>query len=48
MYYLVRAVTPGTYLVPSVSFEDMYSLELRAVGQAALPRLVVTSGKEGG
>jgi uncharacterized protein YfaS (alpha-2-macroglobulin family) len=48
LYYLVRAVTPGTYLVPSASFEDMYRPEIRAVGQAAPPRLVVTSGKEGG
>jgi uncharacterized protein YfaS (alpha-2-macroglobulin family) len=39
-------VTPGTYRVPSVSFEDMYSPELRAVGVAS-PPLTVTGGEGG-
>ncbi len=42
LYYLVRAVTPGTYLVPPVAFDDMYNPEVRAVGIAP-PALTVTS-----
>ena len=33
LFYLVRAVTPGNYVVPSPQVEDMYRPELRAVGK---------------
>ncbi|MFT4255710.1 MAG: alpha-2-macroglobulin [Pseudoxanthomonas sp.] len=35
VFYLVRAVTPGTYLVPPSLVEDMYRPDLRGVGKAA-------------
>ncbi len=34
LFYLVRAVTPGTYVVPPPQAEDMYRPELRGVGKA--------------
>ena len=34
LFYLVRAVTPGTYVVPPPQVEDMYRPELRGVGPA--------------
>jgi len=34
LFYLVRAVTPGTYVVPPPQVEDMYRPELRGVGRA--------------
>jgi len=34
VFYLVRAVTPGTYTVPAPLAEDMYRPELRGVGRA--------------
>ena len=33
LFYLVRAVTPGTYTVPPPQLEDMYRPELRAIGK---------------
>ncbi len=33
LYYIARAVTPGSYAVPSPQVEDMYRPELRAVGK---------------
>ena len=33
LYYLARAVTPGTYVVPPPQLEDMYRPELRAIGK---------------
>ncbi|HEU0152963.1 MAG TPA: alpha-2-macroglobulin [Arenimonas sp.] len=35
LFYLVRAVTPGTYVVPTPQVEDMYRPELRGVGRAS-------------
>jgi len=32
LFYLLRAVTPGRYLVPPVSVEDMYRPSIRATG----------------
>src|SRR5690606_13488611 len=32
LYYLVRAVTPGTYTVPPPQVEDMYQPTLRGTG----------------
>jgi uncharacterized protein YfaS (alpha-2-macroglobulin family) len=34
LFYLVRAVTPGTYTVPPPRVEDMYRPSLRGVGHA--------------
>ncbi len=34
LFYLVRAVTPGRYVVPATFAEDMYRPELRGVGKA--------------
>ncbi|MFT3805524.1 alpha-2-macroglobulin family protein [Arenimonas sp.] len=33
LYYLARAVTPGTYTVPPPQLEDMYRPDLRAIGK---------------
>ena len=35
LFYLVRAVTPGSYTVPPPQLEDMYRPELRAVGKVS-------------
>ncbi|WP_300426854.1 alpha-2-macroglobulin [uncultured Thalassolituus sp.] len=40
MYYIVRAVTPGTYKVPNPLLEDMYDPEVRAIG-STIPELIV-------
>ena len=40
LFYLVRAVTPGTYIVPPPLVEDMYRPELRGVGRS-MPATVV-------
>jgi uncharacterized protein YfaS (alpha-2-macroglobulin family) len=34
VFYLVRAVTPGTYTVPPPLVEDMYRPDLRGVGKS--------------
>lgn len=39
LFYLVRAVTPGTYTVPSPQLEDMYRPQLRAIGKT-LPETI--------
>jgi uncharacterized protein YfaS (alpha-2-macroglobulin family) len=41
VFYLVRAVTPGTYTVPPSLVEDMYRPELRGVGKASPATLTV-------
>ncbi len=33
LLYLVRAVTPGTYIMPAPYLEDMYRPEIRAIGK---------------
>ena len=38
LFYLVRAVTPGTYTVPPPLVEDMYRPDLRGVGKAVRRR----------
>jgi uncharacterized protein YfaS (alpha-2-macroglobulin family) len=35
LFYLVRAVTPGSYVVPPPQLEDMYRPELRAIGKVS-------------
>ncbi len=42
VFYLVRAVTPGTYTVPPPLVEDMYRPELRGVGRSVPASLTVT------
>lgn len=41
VFYLVRAVTPGTYTVPPSLVEDMYRPELRGVGKSVPATLSV-------
>ena len=43
LYYLVRAVSPGDYIVPSAYVEDMYRPESRGVAAPPLARLKVVS-----
>ena len=33
LFYLVRAVTPGRYVVPATFAEDMYRPEVRGIGR---------------
>ena len=33
-FYLVRAVSPGTFLVPPPLVEDMYRPEIRGIGKS--------------
>ncbi|ADV27178.1 alpha-2-macroglobulin domain protein [Pseudoxanthomonas suwonensis 11-1] len=42
LYYLVRAVTPGTYVVPPPQVEDMYQPTLRGTGVARPEQITVT------
>lgn len=42
LYYLVRAVTPGTYTVPPPQAEDMYRPTLRGTGVARPAQVTVT------
>jgi Large extracellular alpha-helical protein len=41
VFYLVRAVTPGTYTVPPPLAEDMYRPDLRGVGRSAPATITV-------
>ena len=41
LFYLVRAVTPGTYTAPPPLVEDMYRPELRGVGRAVPATITV-------
>lgn len=47
LYYLVRAVSPGDYLIPAAYVEDMYRPELRAQGAPSANRLKVVPPKPG-
>ncbi len=42
LFYLVRAVSPGRYVVPPPFVEDMYRPEMRAIGVSSLEVLEVT------
>lgn len=42
VFYLVRAVTPGTYIAPPPLVEDMYRPWIRGVGRSTPARIVVT------
>jgi uncharacterized protein YfaS (alpha-2-macroglobulin family) len=41
VFYLVRAVTPGTYVVPAPLVEDMYRPAIRGIGTVAPAQLTV-------
>ncbi|MCW8928621.1 MAG: alpha-2-macroglobulin family protein [Gammaproteobacteria bacterium] len=41
LYYLLRAVTPGTYQVPPPYAEDMYRPYIRAIGESEEPQKVI-------
>jgi len=41
VFYIVRAVTPGTYVVPPPLVEDMYRPAVRGIGKTALSTLTV-------
>lgn len=47
VFYLVRVVSPGRYVVPAPFAEDMYRPELRAVGAAVEP-VAITDPRGGG
>lgn len=42
LFYLLRAVTPGTYTVPPPLVEDMYRPDLRGVGKSVPATVTVT------
>jgi uncharacterized protein YfaS (alpha-2-macroglobulin family) len=44
VFYLVRAVSPGTYIVPPPYAEDMYRPDRRAIGEAVPERIEVGGG----
>ena len=41
VFYLVRAVTPGSYTVPPPLVEDMYRPDIRGVGRAVPATITV-------
>ncbi|HET9048699.1 MAG TPA: alpha-2-macroglobulin [Chiayiivirga sp.] len=45
LFYLVRAVSPGTFVVPPPSAEDMYRPQINGVGSAPQTRITVVSPK---
>lgn len=45
VFYLVRAVTPGTYTVPPPLVEDMYRPQLRGVGKSTPATITVVQPK---
>lgn len=45
VFYLVRAVTPGTYTVPPSLVEDMYRPQLRGVGKSLPATITVVQPK---
>ena len=47
LFYLLRAVTPGRYVVPPSFVEDMYRPELRGSGPAEAARTVVDPRRTG-
>jgi len=42
VFYLVRAVTPGTYVVPPPLVEDMYRPAVRGIGAIPTAQLTVS------
>jgi alpha-2-macroglobulin len=45
LFYVVRAVTPGTYTVPVPQVEDMYRPEVRGIGKAFPSSITVVKAK---
>ncbi|MGH8049448.1 MAG: hypothetical protein ACREPB_02185, partial [Arenimonas sp.] len=45
LFYIVRAVTPGTYTVPPPQVEDMYRPSIRGVGVAFPASITVVQPK---
>ena len=45
VFYLVRAVTPGTYTVPPPMVQDMYRPEVRGIGKTLVTTLKVVQPK---
>ncbi len=43
LYYLVRAVSPGEYLIPATFVEDMYRPEFRAITETPATKLKVVA-----
>ena len=43
LVYLVRAVSPGEFLVPPPQAEDMYRPQIRAIGKSPLTSITVES-----
>jgi hypothetical protein len=41
VFYLVRAVTPGSYTVPPPLAEDMYRPALRGIGKSVPAKITV-------
>jgi uncharacterized protein YfaS (alpha-2-macroglobulin family) len=41
IFYLVRAVSPGTFLVPPTLIEDMYRPEVRGIGRSSVSSIKV-------
>ena len=45
LYYLIRAVTPGTYQVPPPYAEDMYRPYIRAIGISPEPQTIINTNQ---
>ena len=43
VFYLVRAVSPGTYRVPPPLVEDMYRPEIRGIGRSTVSSIEVVN-----
>ncbi|MCW7536907.1 alpha-2-macroglobulin family protein [Aquabacterium sp. A7-Y] len=48
VFYLVRVVTPGRFVVPAPFAEDMYRPELRGIGRSPASGIVITDPRGGG
>ncbi len=45
LFYILRAITPGTYALPPTLVESMYRPHLRGIGAATGPLVIVSSGQ---
>lgn len=46
VFYMVRAVTPGTYTIPSSFVEDMYRPEIRGISEAEKSLIIKKSSEQ--
>jgi uncharacterized protein YfaS (alpha-2-macroglobulin family) len=46
VFYLVRAVSPGSYRVPPPLVEDMYRPEIRGIGRSGVTTIEVQSPRQ--